>query len=156
MAQEIKIQEIASQLTTGSKVSDVDFFWLYAASGQQMKIPAPTVRAYLIQGAALSDALYKQAVGLVVETSETTVEMEPNKLYRWIPTVTHLNITFKKGDPDIINEYMMEFKVGSGEVNISFPPGVRWVAEPDFVENSTYQVSIVNGLAVAGEWEQTS
>ena len=49
MAQEIKIQEIASQLTTGSKVSDVDFFWLYAASGQQMKIPAPTARAYLIQ-----------------------------------------------------------------------------------------------------------
>ena len=156
MAQEVKIQEIASQLTTGSKVSSVDFFWLYAASGQQMKIPAPTVRAYLIQGATMSDVLYRQAVGLVVETSETTVEMEPNKLYRWIPTVANLNITFKKGDPDIINEYMMEFKVGSGEVNISFPPGVRWVAEPDFVENSTYQVSIVNGLAVAGEWEQTS
>lgn len=153
MAQEIKIQEIASQLTTGSKVSDADFFWLYAASGQQMKIPASTARAYLIKGASLSDALYKQAVGLIVETSETTVELEPNKLYRWIPTVTNLNITFAKGDADTINEYMMEFKVGSGEVNINLPPGVRWANEPDYVEGSTYQVSIVNGLAVCAEWE---
>ena len=51
MATEIKINDIASQLSTASRlVISTDFFWVYTASGLQVKIPAEFVRAYLVNG----------------------------------------------------------------------------------------------------------
>lgn len=51
MATEIKINDIASQLNTASRlVVSTDFFWVYTASGLQVKIPAEFVRAYLVNG----------------------------------------------------------------------------------------------------------
>nr|DAI87554.1 MAG TPA: hypothetical protein [Caudoviricetes sp.] len=51
MATEIKINDIASQLSTASRlVVSTDFFWVYTASGLQVKIPAEFVRAYLANG----------------------------------------------------------------------------------------------------------
>lgn len=51
MATEIKINDIASQLSTASRlVVSTDFFWVYTASGSQVKIPAEFVRAYLVNG----------------------------------------------------------------------------------------------------------
>lgn len=49
MATETKINDIASQLSTASRlVVSTDFFWVYTASGLQVKIPAEFVRAYLV------------------------------------------------------------------------------------------------------------
>lgn len=51
MATETKINDIASQLNTASRlVVSTDFFWVYTASGLQVKIPAEFVRAYLVNG----------------------------------------------------------------------------------------------------------
>ena len=51
MATETKINDIASQLSTASRlVVSTDFFWVYTASGLQVKIPAEFVRAYLSEG----------------------------------------------------------------------------------------------------------
>lgn len=51
MATETKINDIASQLSTASRlVVSTDFFWVYTASGLQVKIPAEFVRAYLANG----------------------------------------------------------------------------------------------------------
>ncbi len=51
MATEIKINDIASQLSTASRlVVSTDFFWVYTASGLQVKIPAEFVKAYLANG----------------------------------------------------------------------------------------------------------
>ena len=51
MATETKINDIASQLSTASRlVISTDFFWVYTASGLQVKIPAEFVRAYLVNG----------------------------------------------------------------------------------------------------------
>ena len=51
MATETKINDIASQLSTASRlVISTDFFWVYTASGLQVKIPAEFARAYLIAG----------------------------------------------------------------------------------------------------------
>ena len=51
MATETKINDIASQLNTASRlVVSTDFFWVYTASGLQVKIPAEFVRAYLANG----------------------------------------------------------------------------------------------------------
>ena len=47
----VKINDIASQLTTASRlVVSTDFFWVYMASGTQVKIPAEFVKAYLVNG----------------------------------------------------------------------------------------------------------
>lgn len=51
MATETKINDIASQLSTASRlVVSTDFFWVYTASGLQVKIPAEFVRAYISEG----------------------------------------------------------------------------------------------------------
>ena len=51
MATETKINDIASQLSTASRlVVSTDFFWIYMANGSQVKIPAEFARAYLIAG----------------------------------------------------------------------------------------------------------
>lgn len=51
MATETKINDIASQLSTASRlVVSTDFFWAYTASGLQVKIPAEFVKAYLVNG----------------------------------------------------------------------------------------------------------
>lgn len=51
MATETKINDIASQLNTASRlVVSTDFFWIYMANGSQVKIPAEFARAYLIAG----------------------------------------------------------------------------------------------------------
>lgn len=51
MATETKINDIASQLSTASRlVVSTDFFWVYTASGLQVKIPAEFVRSYLANG----------------------------------------------------------------------------------------------------------
>lgn len=51
MATETKINDIASQLSTASRlVVSTDFFWVYTASGLQVKIPAEFVKAYLANG----------------------------------------------------------------------------------------------------------
>ena len=51
MTTETKINDIASQLSTASRlVISTDFFWVYTASGLQVKIPAEFVRAYLVNG----------------------------------------------------------------------------------------------------------
>lgn len=51
MATETKINDIASQLNTASRlVVSTDFFWIYTANGSQVKIPAEFVRAYLVNG----------------------------------------------------------------------------------------------------------
>lgn len=51
MATETKINDIASQLSTASRlVVSTDFFWVYTASGLQVKISAEFVKAYLVNG----------------------------------------------------------------------------------------------------------
>lgn len=51
MAETVKINDIASQLSTASRlVVDTDFFWIYMGNGTQVKIPAEWVRAYLTNG----------------------------------------------------------------------------------------------------------
>ena len=51
METETKINDIASQLSTASRlVVSTDFFWVYTASGLQVKIPAEFVKAYLVNG----------------------------------------------------------------------------------------------------------
>ena len=51
MAEEVKIGDIAKQLSTASRLAVAsDLFWVYTADGTQVKIPAEFIRAYLTNG----------------------------------------------------------------------------------------------------------
>lgn len=90
----------------------------------------------------------------LVEQTATTATIHPNCLNKWTDAVQNLNITLAAGESNVANEYMLEFTV-SGENFALTCSGLRWVngETPDWEDGYTYQVSIVNGLAVAAGWE---
>ena len=67
--------------------------------------------------------------------------------------VTSLTISLAAGAAEVVNEYMMQFTVSGTAFTLSLPSGIRWTEEPEWEDGATYQVSIVNNLAVAAEWE---
>lgn len=91
---------------------------------------------------------------IVVNQTDTTLSIEPNKLNKW-GAVSSLTIGLTAGASGRTNEYMMEFVVGSDNFSLNLPSSVRWIdgEQPDWENGSTYQVSILNGLAVAAGWE---
>ena len=48
---------------------------------------------------------------------------------------------------------MLEFTVSGNDFNLTLPAGVRWVENPTWDDGYTYQVSIINNLAVYAGWE---
>lgn len=94
---------------------------------------------------------------IIVNQTDTTTSIEPNKLNRW-GSVSGLTIGFTAGASGRTNEYMMEFTVGSDNFTLTLPSSVRWIdgEQPDWENGLTYQVSILNNLAVAAGWEAAS
>lgn len=89
----------------------------------------------------------------VVVLPPDTVEIEPNKLYLW-DTVESLTITLATPtDTTIVNEYMIQFTSGDIATQLTLPDTITWMSEPTISTNATYQISIINNLAVIGEFE---
>lgn len=61
-----------------------------------------------------------------------------------------LNVTFGKGFPGIANEYMFQFSSGVTPTVLNLPEGVKWIGSSVVRANRTYQVSILNNIAVMG------
>jgi hypothetical protein len=87
-----------------------------------------------------------------VVQEQTEVTILPNKLNIW-GRVPSLIISFASGKANVRNEYMLRFTVGAASFTLQLPSGVRWVNEPDWEQDSTYEVSIEDGLAVCAGWE---
>lgn len=88
---------------------------------------------------------------VIVSPSETTKGIEPNKYYKW-GTVTSLNITLNTPTDDtILNEYVFEFTSGTTATSLNLPNTIKWLkgVKPTIETNTTYQISIVNNLAIA-------
>ena len=82
-----------------------------------------------------------------VNTNIKTIK--PNVFYRWFSPQTSLNITLEPHENDnIVNEYMFEFQSGATPTTLSLPSSVKWVETPTIEANKTYQVSIVNDIAI--------
>jgi len=89
-------------------------------------------------------------------SSDTELSISPNVLHYW-SSVESLEITSFTGNVSgQVNEYMMQFTVDGDEFELALPEGVRWLEEPEFEDGYTYQVSIVNNLAVCAGWEAVS
>ena len=85
-------------------------------------------------------------------SSEQRASIVPNKLNVW-GGMSSLTITLLSGESGVTNEYMIQFTVSSSSFSLSFINNVIWMDEPDWEVGYTYQVSIVNGLAIAAGWE---
>lgn len=88
----------------------------------------------------------------VVSQTETEVEISPNVLNTW-GSVESLDITFANEISGKVNEYLLQFVVDGDEFELTLPSGVKWTEEPDFEDGYTYQVSIINNLAIYAGWE---
>ena len=84
-------------------------------------------------------------------TSSTTYTLPPNEYHIW-GTVSSLTLTLATPtNNDIVNEYMFQFTCGSNVTTLSLPSGVKWVGGTPLLEaNTTYQVSIIDNIAVIG------
>ena len=131
------------------------------------KITAELLRAYLNAGFSItidSDG-YLCIGGVRTETmagsiqmiaqTDTTLTIQPNVLNVW-GVVSSLAIDFVTGAAGAVNEYMIQFTCPADSgTTLALPNGVKWMngdaldPEPGW----TYQVSIVNNLAVYSGWE---
>lgn len=85
----------------------------------------------------------------VENVSENTKEIQPNRYYVF-GEMTNLNITLAAGEEGKLSEYMFEFTSGSTATVLSLPETIKWIGSNSIEPNRTYQVSIVNNIAVIG------
>ena len=84
----------------------------------------------------------------VVESATTTLEIQPNKFYRF-GEVTELNLTLAEiTDTTQLNEYMFEFVSGSTATTLTLPDTIKWLETPTIEANKTYQCSIVDNIGI--------
>ena len=86
---------------------------------------------------------------VLIEGATPTQSISPNKFYKF-ESVTTLTITFSPKTPNVLNEYMFQFTSGETATVLNMPDSVRWIGDHTIEPNKTYQVSIVNNLAVIG------
>lgn len=87
----------------------------------------------------------------VVSISTTSQSIEPNKYYKWSSARSSLTITLATPkDTSILNNYMFEFPTSTSGCTLSVPSGIKWAhgEVPVFEPSVTYQISIINNLAV--------
>lgn len=81
--------------------------------------------------------------------SETTKEIQPN-VYYVFGEVAELTITLSNGEEGKLSEYMFEFKSGTTPTVLTLPDTIKWIGDNTVEASKTYQVSIVNNIAVMG------
>lgn len=131
------------------------------------KITAELLRAYLNAGFALTiDSDGYLCIGGVrtetmagsmqmIQQTDTTLAINPNVLNVW-GTVSSLAISFNAGASGAVNEYMIQFTCPSNAgTTLVLPSSVKWMNGDELEPEAgwTYQVSIVNNLAVYAGWE---
>lgn len=99
---------------------------------------------------ATTTELSKKADKTATENvAEDTKELQPNKYYIFGEVAT-LTITLAAGEENVLAEYMFEFTSGTTPTTLSLPEGIKWIGESTIEASKTYQVSIVNNIAVMG------
>lgn len=87
-------------------------------------------------------------------TSSSPVSINPNCLNRWITPVSALYVSLAQGKSGVVSEYMLEFTVTGDSFTLRLPSSVRWLdgESPDWEGGYTYQVSILNNMAISAGW----
>lgn len=82
-------------------------------------------------------------------TADTTFELTPNVLHKWGEVAT-LNLTTGTPTDGVVNEYMAQFVSGTTATVLTLPETVKWIGENTVEAGKTYQLSIIDNLAVLG------
>ena len=82
-------------------------------------------------------------------TNDTTFALTPNVFHRWGEVAT-LNLTLGAETAGVLNEYMAQFTSGTTATVLTLPDTVTYIGESTIEADKTYQVSIINNLAVLG------
>lgn len=82
-------------------------------------------------------------------TADTTFALTPNVLHVWGEVAT-LNLTLAAETSGVVNEYMAQFTSGTTATVLTLPETVKYIGDDTIEADKTYQVSIINNLAVLG------
>ena len=85
-------------------------------------------------------------------SSSASFNLDPNTLKKMgeVGTITVLGFTTTGLQSNELAEYAFEFKSGETPTVLTMPESVKWIGDHTIEANKTYQVSIVNNLAVMG------
>lgn len=88
----------------------------------------------------------------IVNQTDSVVCIMPNEFNVW-GEVRELEITLAEpADKSVVNEYMIQFTSGEVATTLILPSDIKWMSIPTIQANKVYQISIVNNLAVTGEF----
>lgn len=164
--------DVLDLFAQAAAIKDSDQILLITANNDKTvsatKITAEVLRAYL----SLGDVLTVDSEGYICINGERTntitastpelaqtstmLDIKPNVLNVWHTAIASLAVGFIAGDSNSVNEYMLQFTVTGDTFALTLPSGVLWVEEPEWENGYTYQVSIVNNLAVSAGWDNSS
>lgn len=88
----------------------------------------------------------------IVQQTNTFMNIQPDVLNVWgeVASLT-LNLAPTE-DTEVVHEYMFQFTSGTTATTLILPSGIKWATAPSIKANKTYQVSIINNLAIIGEF----
>lgn len=99
---------------------------------------------------ATSEQLQEKGDKVTTESAtEDEKEIQPNRYYIF-GEKQNLTITLAEGEEGKLNEYMFEFTSGTTPTTLTLPESVKWIGSNTIEASKTYQVSIVNNIAVLG------
>lgn len=86
-------------------------------------------------------------------TSDTTFTLTPNTFHVW-DEVASLTLTLGSEQSGVANEYVFQFTSGATATSLTLPDDIKWANDsaPTIAENEIYQISVLNGLATALEF----
>ena len=82
-------------------------------------------------------------------TADTTFTLTPNVLHKWGEVAT-LTLTLGTPTDGVVNEYMAQFVSGTTATVLTLPETVKWMGDNTIEAGKTYQLSIIDNLAVLG------
>ena len=106
--------------------------------------------------ATKTELINKKNITIVQEvtgpSSSVSFNLDPNTLKKMdeVGAITVLGFTTTGLQTNELAEYAFEFKSGDTPTVLTMPESVKWIGDHTIEANKTYQVSIVNNLAVMG------
>lgn len=97
----------------------------------------------------IEDISLKKEKVKVENVAVATKELQPN-IYYVFGGVAELTITLAAGEEGELSEYMFEFTSGTTATTLNLPETIKYIGSNTIEASKTYQVSIVNNIAVLG------
>lgn len=96
----------------------------------------------------------KADVTKIINHTKSTVTIQPNVWNVW-GDVTSLSVTKGNEIGGIVNNFMIRFKAGEGCKVDFLKFTLQWYgdSEPEWVKGNTYEISIVDNIALWAEFE---